>query len=70
MKETNCCDCGVPVRATDDDDSPRCESCQGEYSELMLTAAILRGEYKHLLPVMFPELADDDEVTKGGEHGI
>jgi len=62
--ETKCCDCGIPVRATDDDVYPLCETCQGLHAKMMLIRSVLAGEMKHIYPLLFPEFAeggDDDE---------
>lgn len=59
MLETFCFMCGEPVRATDDDETPRCEKCQGEWADVLAVQGIMDGE----IPI-FPEGGVDD-----GEEG-
>lgn len=51
MKEATCCLCGVSVVAADDDNVPKCEKCQGVWSEALLVQSIMAGEMDHLLPI-------------------
>jgi Zn finger protein HypA/HybF involved in hydrogenase expression len=50
MKEIACSMCGKFVRATDDDEFPLCDKCQGEEMELKLHNAIMDGEMDHVIP--------------------
>lgn len=53
--ETFCLMCGEPVRTTDDDETPKCEKCQGIWAEVQAIQAIMDGE----IPI--PEQETDDE---------
>lgn len=54
--DTVCIACGTEVRATEDDEVPRCDKCQGEWAEVQIVHSIMRGEMDHLIP----ELQEDD----------
>jgi len=60
--ETFCFMCGKAVRTTDDDDTPRCDKCQGEWADAMAVQAIMDGE----IPIP-PEEVDDDQGDEEGE---
>lgn len=50
--ETVCCMCGVPVTATDDDETPMCQECHGRWANTQAVRAIMGGEMDHLIPEM------------------
>lgn len=57
--ETKCSrsDCTEVIRATFDDDLPLCEKHQGEWNEVLLVHAIIRGE--------MPELREEEDDGDG-----
>lgn len=50
MQQTKCILCDRDVVATDDDDSPKCDECQGEWADSLAVRAIMAGEMDHLIP--------------------
>lgn len=55
--DTLCVGCGESIRATEDDEVPRCGACQGEWAEVQVVHSIMRGEMNHLIP----ELQEEDD---------